>query len=92
MIGDHLPSLFAQVGLTQMPLSNEDEIARRGEPEFEAALRIWQRVIETLGPSMIAAGFLSGPEQAAALDAYRRWRSDAAQRQHMVLRAVEGRV
>ena len=91
MIGDHLPSLFAQAGLTQMSLSNADEIARRGEPEFEAALRIWQRVIETLGPSIIAAGFLSGPEQAAALDAYTRWRSDAAQRQHMVLRAVEGR-
>ena len=71
--------------------STEDVIARRGEPEFEAALRIWQRVIETLGSTILAAGFLDAKELAATPDAYTRWGREDAQGQHMVLRAVEGR-
>jgi len=91
MLGDHLPGLFAGAGLTEIASSTEDEIARRGEPEFEAALRIWQRVIETLGSTILAAGFLDAKELAAAPDAYTRWGREDAQGQHMVLRAVEGR-
>ena len=91
MLGDRLPALFADAGLTQIASSTEDEVARRGEPEFEAALRIWQRVMETLGTTILSGGSLDATELAAALDAYTRWGRDHAQGQQMVLRAVEGR-
>ncbi|MFZ0889767.1 MAG: methyltransferase domain-containing protein [Candidatus Binataceae bacterium] len=91
LLADHLPELFAANGLAGIVTHVEDEFAQRGDPGFDAALDIWGAVIDTVGPAIVAAGFLTESERAGAREAHARWCRDDAVRQRMVLRAVEGR-
>ena len=88
----HLPALLARVGLRDVVTTVEDEVAVRGEPGFDDALDVWARVIDTIGATIVDAGILAATDLAAARLAYETWRRGPARRQHMVLRAVEGRV
>jgi SAM-dependent methyltransferase len=90
-IAAHLPALLEGAGLGDVAATVEDEIAVRGEPGFDDALDVWARVIDTIGASIVDAGILAAADLAAARLAYEAWRRGPARRQHMVLRAVEGR-
>jgi hypothetical protein len=72
-------------------LDVEDEIACRGEDGFDGALEIWQRVIVTMGPTMIEARAIDRTAVDAAAHAADDWCRHTARRQHMVLRAAVGR-
>ena len=52
-MGDHLHALFEDAGLKQVTTYSDDELVRRGEPEFAGASAIWLHVIQTLGPSFM---------------------------------------
>jgi SAM-dependent methyltransferase len=86
-----LPGLFADAGLVGVEASVEDEVAARGDAGFDDALAIWQRVIVTMGPSIVDAGTLTATAVDAAATAYGEWCRDSARVQHMVLHAVAGR-
>ena len=90
-LGDHLPGLVADAGFRDVVLTVEDEVATRGDPGFADALELWQRVIESMGTTIVGAGFLVQTDLDAARAAHRSWSKHDARMQRMVLRAVDGR-
>jgi SAM-dependent methyltransferase len=90
-LGDHLPGLFADAGFRDLVVTVEDEVATRGDPGFEDAMDLWQRVMETMGARIAGAGFLAQTDLDAARAAHRAWSEHDARLQRMVLRAVDGR-
>jgi SAM-dependent methyltransferase len=91
LMADHLPQLFVAARLSGISVSVEDEVARAGQEEFDPALALWEHVIESAGPTIVAAGFLADEERTAAAAAYAAWRAHEARALHMVLRTVSGR-
>jgi SAM-dependent methyltransferase len=90
-LGDRLAELVATAGFRNVAASVEDEVAVRGEPGFDDALALWRQVMESLGPTIVRAGFLAGPDLEAALAAHGSWSEQDARMQRMVLRAADGR-
>lgn len=90
-IADHLRDLFRAVGLTDIRITPQHEVTRRGAPEFAGRLRIWADVAASRGRQMIADGWLTEAECAAAEREYGDWIATEAQGQSMYLLAAEGR-
>lgn len=91
-MGDRLPAIFEQAGLSQIMVYVEDEITTRGEPGFSDVATLWGHVIETLGPKITAAGYLSEADRMEVGRIYEAWCSQELKRQTLVLRAIAGRV
>jgi SAM-dependent methyltransferase len=89
-IANHLPDLFAGAGLTAIAASDQHEVTRRGDPEFETRAGIWAEVAASRGRQMVADGAVSEAERRAAEVDYRAWLRDGAQSHALYLRAVEG--
>ena len=90
-LADHLPALFAAAGLEDAASTVQDEVSRRGDPDFSARLGIWAEVAATRGHQMVADGAISEAERARAEAEYREWIAREARSQTLYLRAVEGR-
>jgi len=90
-LGDHLPALVADAGFRDVGVTVQDEVATRGDPGFADALELWQRVLESMGATIVGAGFLARADLDAARAAHRSWSEHDARMQRMVLRAVDGR-
>ena len=90
-LGDHLPALFADAGFRGVVVTVEDEVATSGDPDFAEALELWQRVMESMGTTIVGAGFLGQTDLDAARVTHRAWSEHDARLQRMVLRAVDGR-
>ena len=90
-LGDHLPALVADAGFRDVGVTVQDEVATRGDPGFADALELWQRVLESMGATIVGAGFLAQADLDAARAAHRSWSEHDARLQRMVLRAVYGR-
>lgn len=71
LMGDSLGGLFHIVGLGDVEVHVDDELIESGDSDFAATAGIWKDVVATLGPRMVAAGFLSERERAAAESCYR---------------------
>jgi len=89
-IADHLPEIFARVGLSEIVASDQHETARRADRDFETRAGIWAAVAATRGHQMVADGVISEAERRAAEADYRAWLRDGAQTHVQYLRAVEG--
>jgi len=90
-LGDHLPALVADAGFRDVGVTVQDEVATRGDPGFADALELWQRVMESMGATIVGAGFLAQADLDAARAAHRSWSEHDARLQRMVLRAIDGR-
>jgi len=90
-LGDHLPALVADAGFRDVGVTVQDEVATRGDPGFADALELWQRVLESMGATIVGAGFLAQADLDAARAAHRSWSEHDARLQRMVLRAIDGR-
>jgi SAM-dependent methyltransferase len=90
-MADCLPDLFESQSLKDIQVHTEDEIARRGDPDFSAASALWLNVLETIGPQLVAAGFLRERQRADAESVYRDWIQDRLDTQILEMRTVEGR-
>ncbi len=91
-IGDRLAELFERAGLSGISVHVEDEVAKRGEPGFPEVAELWAHVIQTIGPKITAAGFLTEPERLKARAIYPAWCRDKLMCQTLVLRVAGGRV
>jgi len=89
-IADRLEKLLAAVGLTTITTTDQREITRRGDPDFETRAGIWAAVAATRGHQMVADGAISEVERRAAEVEYRAWLGEAAQSHAQYLLAVEG--
>ena len=85
-MAEHLPSLFAAAGLTDIRVIPSDEVAARGSPAAE----VWAHVITSVGPQIVAAGFLTDDERLQAADAYRKYLDSSFERQTLSMATVTG--
>jgi ubiquinone/menaquinone biosynthesis C-methylase UbiE len=88
LLADHLPELFRAGGMVEVQVFADDEVTQRGGAEAT----VWVHVIETVGVTMVAAGFLRDEERLAAHGAYRDWTESRLERQTLELRTVVGSV
>lgn len=89
-IAEHLPQMFADLGLTGVCATLQTELSERGKPGFESGAGIWAGIAATRGHQMVRDGAITEAERAAAEADYRAWLRDAAQSQMLYLVAVEG--
>jgi len=89
-MADHLADLFARAGLSEVTVSPQHEVARRGEPDFEACAGIWADVAASRGHQMVADGAIDEARRAAAEAELRAWAASTATAHAMYLLAVEG--
>jgi ubiquinone/menaquinone biosynthesis C-methylase UbiE len=89
-IADHLAAMFTTIGLLGIVETPQHEVARRGDPDFEARLGIWAEVAASRGHQVVADGMLTEAQRAAAEAEYRGWIRCRAECQILYLMAVEG--
>jgi hypothetical protein len=87
-VADHLATMLAQRGLTDIQTSDGRELTVRGDPDFETRSALWPSVIATRGHQMVSDHMLSEPERAAAEEAFAGWVRTSAKRQSLYLLAV----
>ena len=92
LMADRLQVMFEAVGLQEVVISIENEIANFGDPAFREAIGIWVQVVETIGPQMRASGFLSEAEWLAAAQGIEEWAQSHARKQTLELKAARGKV
>ena len=85
-IADELPALMREAGLVEIESRDETET----DPQRVAG--IWTHMIDSLGPTLVAAGFLTETERLAARRANEAWRTGEGRALQFVLKAVTGRV
>jgi SAM-dependent methyltransferase len=91
-MADCLPGLFESQGLKRIQVHIEDEIVRRGDPDFATASAIWLHVLETIGPQLVTAGYLAERERTEAECVYREWIDTHLHVQTLQMRTVEATV
>jgi ubiquinone/menaquinone biosynthesis C-methylase UbiE len=88
-IADHLRDLFARAGLDELVTTDQHEVARRGDGDFETRAGIWAAVAAMRGHQMVADGAISEAGRQAAEADYLAWlRAGASHVQYLL--AVEG--
>ena len=89
-IADHLAEMCTQVGLVDIVVTPQPEVAQRTDPAFAVRLGLWAEVAAVRGPQMVADGVITELQRAAAEAEYRAWLHDHASPQSLDLMAVEG--
>jgi ubiquinone/menaquinone biosynthesis C-methylase UbiE len=89
----HLAELFRAEGLAEVSEHATDEVVRRGDSDFPDAYAsgIWLYVIQTLGPTLVQAGFVAEAERVAAEREYGEYVRDALEVQRHFMLTVDGR-
>jgi ubiquinone/menaquinone biosynthesis C-methylase UbiE len=90
-IAVHLEAMMLDRSLEEIRTSEEIELSRRGDADFETRLALWPGVIATRGHQLVADGWLDETERAAAGESFSAWISADARSQSLYLRAVSGR-
>ena len=86
MMGDHLTTWMVEAGLTGIVSTRSDEVARRGEPNFDGDSSIWLQVIQGMG-----AHILPSPAELTSIQAaYRDYLTCSLKTQVLSLRTVTG--
>jgi SAM-dependent methyltransferase len=97
-IAHHLPDLFAGAGMIEIHGRGaigsrvEDEVADRGDADFEERTALWSEVIENVGCTIAEAGFCTKQQVAIARECYAPWAKTTLTKQTLVMRAVSARV
>ena len=89
-IADNLPSIYKDLGLSDINIVAQHETSVRGEEDFEATTRIWSIVAETRGKQVVQDGYCSEELRLQAIQEYDAWIADEAQGMRLYLLAVEG--
>lgn len=90
-IGNHLPAVFEQAGLTNVTSINQDEIAKRGDDDFDQQSSLWPLLIDNLASALLQSGACTKELLDDARNAYEPWRQQSLMRQTLSLRATIGR-
>ncbi len=80
----HLPGLFAGAGLIGIESQVEDEIAERGDADFDERTTLWSEVIENVGRTIAEAGFCTEAQVAIARELYGQWVKTTLTKQTLV--------
>jgi ubiquinone/menaquinone biosynthesis C-methylase UbiE len=90
-MSDHLEGMLLELGLQQVRCVPQPEETRRGDEDFEVRIALWGEVIATRGHQIVADGFLTETERAAAQSDFEQWAKEA-QSQTLWLAATEGTI
>jgi SAM-dependent methyltransferase len=90
-IADHLPGMFATIGLVDIIATPQHEVTQRADPDFVTRIGLWADVAAGRGHQMVADGIINEAQRAAAEADYRAWIRDGAESQALYLIGVEGR-
>ena len=90
-VADHLPELMRSCGLHEVQSEVQDEVVRRGEPDFDTQSQLWLNVVESLGEQVAAGGFCTSSDVHSAHSAYAAYIATQLARQILSMRAVTGR-
>lgn len=89
-MADHLPELFRSVGLVSVSSRAEDEVVKRGEPEFARQGYLWGGTLRHVAKQLIAADFCTEIQLESALEKYNSWVKTSLVKQTLALRATSG--
>ena len=89
-IAAHLPDMFEQAGLTAVSAVDQHEVTTVGDADYQRRIALWPGVIATRGHQVVADGWLTEADRAAAETDIRRWIAESSPAQSMVLRSVTG--
>lgn len=91
-MASHLPGLFRAAGLADVATYPSDELLTRNDPNFENpyASGIWLYVIQTLGPTLVEAGFLDDSVRVRAGQEYETYVQHTLQVQRHSMLTVDG--
>jgi len=89
-MADHLPDLFRSAGLSNVQTHLDDQIARRGSRDFSGAAVLWTDVITSVGPQIVADGYLDEQERLAAETQYGAWAPTSLEEQVLSMKTVVG--
>lgn len=85
-IADEIPRMFRAAGLVDIESRDETET------DLQRVTQIWTHMTDSLGPTLIEAGFLTEGQRSAARQANEAWRNGEGRAVQFVLKAVTGRV
>ena len=91
-MGDRLPALFESAGLGRIQTFADDDVAERPAGDFAERAGVWSHVVESIGPAIVAAGYLSEAERESAAGSYAEFIVSRLERQTLVMRTVVGAV
>jgi hypothetical protein len=89
-MADHLPDLFRSAGLLEVKSKVQDEVTKRGGPEFAERAALWSEVIDNVGGRLATAGFCTKRQLEEARECYDSWAKTALVNQTLAMRAVTG--
>ena len=89
-MADHLPGLFRSVGLASVESREQDEVVKRGEPEFAKLSFLWVGTLESVAGQLIAAGFCTKAQLDEVRERYVSWVMTDFVKQTLAMRAAIG--
>jgi SAM-dependent methyltransferase len=89
-MGDSLPALLRQAGLTAIEISVEDEISDRDAPGWRENAAVMLHVVETIGRTIVSEGFVAEQDRLEAEHSFQHWIDASMRRQTLSLRAAAG--
>lgn len=89
-MGDQLQGLCLEAGLVAVESRDESEVISRGQDQFGASREVWFQTIRSVGPRMVAAGYLTECEFARAGVSYGDWMESTLITQRLSLQSVAG--
>jgi ubiquinone/menaquinone biosynthesis C-methylase UbiE len=90
-IADELSGMLTALGIKEIKISNQFEITKRTDPDFEHRIDLWASVAETRGKQIVNDGFLKEDERIQATADFREWVKNSAESQTLYLLCVYGR-
>ncbi len=89
-IADNLKEIMHNIGFESVQVENQFEIARKSEPGFAVASRLWAEVAELRGPQLVQAGYITEGQRLQAILDYDNWIATIGESMTVYLLAVEG--
>lgn len=86
----HLPGLFRSAGLANVSSRAQDEVLKRGEPEFAWRSYLWSGTLQHVGNQLIATGFCTAAQLEEARERYDSWVRTDLVKQTLAMRAAIG--
>jgi SAM-dependent methyltransferase len=76
--------------IADVEVTNEVELTKRGDADFERRMSLWPSMIATRGHQIVADEMLEEPDRAAAGEAFTEWVATEALLQSLYLTAATG--
>ena len=89
-MADHLPGLLRLAGLVSVQSREQDEVIKRGEPEFAKLSFLWVGTLESVAGQLIAAGLCTKVQLDEVRERYVSWVMTDLVKQTLAMRAVIG--